>query len=83
MWYVEIYKNPDYYSGYYLCQINGNLKMISDAPAERNNSSVAAHLGSGANWTIPEHVHQLLEKHNIPLKSHSIIMATQHCILLV
>jgi hypothetical protein len=63
--YVEkIFKNPEYYSGYYLRQIEGNLMMMGDAPAEQNHSSVAAHLGNGANWTISEHVRQLIERQN-------------------
>jgi hypothetical protein len=68
--YVEkIYKNPEYYSGYYLHQIEGNLKMMGSTPAEQNHSSVAAHLGNGANWTISEHVRQLIERQNTLEKS--------------
>jgi len=68
--YVEmIYNNPDYYSGYYLKLLNGNLRMMGDAPAEQNHSSIAAHLGNGANWTISEHVRQLIERQNTLEKS--------------
>jgi hypothetical protein len=36
--YIElIYNNPDYYSGYYLKRLVGNLKMMGDAPAEQNH----------------------------------------------
>jgi hypothetical protein len=63
--YVEmIYKNPEYYSGHTLRQIDGNLLMMGDAPAEQNHSSVAAHLGQGANWLVSEHVRQLIERQN-------------------
>ena len=68
--YVEkIYKNPEYYSGYYLHKIVGNLRMMGSTPAEQNHSSVAAHLGNGANWTISEHVRQLIERQNTLEKS--------------
>jgi hypothetical protein len=68
--YVEkIYENPQYYSGHFLRTIPGNLKMMGSAPAEQNHSSVAAHLGKGANWTIPEHVRQLIERQNTLEKS--------------
>jgi hypothetical protein len=60
----KIFKNPEYYSGYYLRQLEGNLMMMGDAPAEQNHSSVAAHLGNGSNWTISEHVRQLIERQN-------------------
>ena len=43
--------------------------MMGDAPAEQNHASVAAHLGQGANWTISEHVHQLIERQNTLEKS--------------
>jgi hypothetical protein len=38
--------------------------MMGDAPAEQNHASVAAHLGDGASWSIPEHVQQLIERQN-------------------
>jgi hypothetical protein len=39
--YVEkIFKNPEYYSGYYLCQIDGNLMMMGDAPIKQNPESL-------------------------------------------
>jgi hypothetical protein len=61
--YVEkIFRNPKYYSGYYVRRIPGNLKMMGDAPAEQNHASVVAHLGKGASWSIPEHVRQLIER---------------------
>jgi hypothetical protein len=45
--------------------IEGNLKMMCSVPAEQNHSSVAAHLGKGANWSILGHVQQLIERQNI------------------
>jgi hypothetical protein len=68
--YVEkIYQYPESYSGHYLRQIDGNLMMMGSTPAEQNHSSVAAHLGDGANWTISEHVRQLIERQNTLEKS--------------
>ena len=65
----KIFNNHQCFGGYFLRQIPGNLRMMGDAPAEQNHASVAAHLGQGANWTISEHVRQLIERQNTLEKS--------------
>jgi hypothetical protein len=60
--YIEkIFNNPQYYVGYYLHQIDGNLQMMGSAPAEQNHSSICQHIGNDTNWTVSENICQLIE----------------------
>jgi hypothetical protein len=56
----KIYGNPSHFAGWYLRTIEGNLLLNGSVPAEQNYSSVAAHLGAGASWSIVEQVTKLL-----------------------
>jgi hypothetical protein len=68
--YIEkIFNNPQYYAGYYLKEIDGNLQMMGSAPAEQNHSSICSHLGNGANWTVSENIRQLIERQQTLEKS--------------
>jgi hypothetical protein len=58
----RIYKNPSYFAGWYLKKIVGNLFLHGSVPAEQNHSSVAAHLGRGASWSVVEQVSRLLSR---------------------
>jgi hypothetical protein len=59
--YLErIYTNPSYFAGWFLKKIEGNLLLHGSVPAEPNQSSVAAHLGAGASWSVAEQVEKLL-----------------------
>jgi hypothetical protein len=70
--YIEkIFNNPQYYAGYHLRQMNGNLKMMGSAPAEQNHSSISMHLGHGANWSVAENIRQLIERQQTLEKSFS------------
>ena len=61
----DIYKNPKYYSGYYIKNIVGNLSLLGSVPAEQNHSSIVAFLGKGAMWDIWEHLKNLCERHQV------------------
>jgi hypothetical protein len=52
----QIYSNPSHYAGWFLRKIEGNLLLNGSVPAEQNHSSVAAHLGAGASWSVVEQV---------------------------
>ena len=65
----KIFNNPQYYAGYYLQQVEGNLQMMGLAPAEQNHSSICSHLGNGANWTVSENIRQLIERQQTLEKS--------------
>jgi hypothetical protein len=56
----KIYGNPSHFSRWYLRTIEGNLLLNSSVPAEQNHSSMAAHLGAGASWSVVEQVTKLL-----------------------
>ena len=56
------YHQPERYAGYYLRDMEENLGLHGDAPAEQNHSSVIAHLGEGASWQIVEQVSKLLRR---------------------
>jgi hypothetical protein len=56
----QIYNNPSHFAGWFLKKIEGNLLLHGSVPAEQNHSSVAAHLGAGASWSIAEQVEKLL-----------------------
>ena len=56
-----IYSNPEYYAGYYLKQIPGNMLLMGDVPSEQNHSSVDANLGKGATWDVAEHISLLFQ----------------------
>jgi hypothetical protein len=56
----DIYLDPSYYAGWFLKKKEGNLLLNVLVPAEQNHSSVAAHLGAGASWSIVEQVSKLL-----------------------
>ena len=58
----RIYNNPSLFAGWYLRRIEGNLFLNGSAPAEQNHSSVTAHLGAGASWSVVEHVSKLLDR---------------------
>jgi hypothetical protein len=57
-----IYKKPSHFAGWFLRNIEGNLFVNGSVPAEQNHSSVAAHLGAGASWSVVEHVVKLHER---------------------
>jgi hypothetical protein len=56
-----IYKNSSYFSSWFLKKIKGNLFLHGSVPAEQNQFSVAAHLGSGASWSVAEHGSKFLD----------------------
>ena len=58
----NIYNKPEYYSGHTLSAIEGNLGLKGSAPAEQNHSSIVAHLGDGASWSIAKQVSELIER---------------------
>jgi hypothetical protein len=58
----DIHDNPKYYSAWYLSSVEGNLKMNGSVPAEQNHSSIIAHLGNGASWSITEHTNNLIRR---------------------
>jgi hypothetical protein len=58
----EIYLNPSHYAGWFLKKIEGNLFLNGSVPAEQNHSSVSAHLGAGASWSVVEQVSKLLTR---------------------
>ena len=58
----SIHENPKYYAAWYLRTIPGNLMLNGAVPAEQNHSSVAAHLGKGANWGVTEHLSHMLQR---------------------
>ena len=58
----RIYNNPSLFAGWYLRTIEGNLFLNGSAPAEQNHSSVTAHLGAGASWSVAQHVERLLAR---------------------
>jgi hypothetical protein len=54
------YNNPSLFAGWYLGTIEGNLFLNGSAPAEQNHSSMMAHLGAVASWSVVEQVPRLL-----------------------
>ena len=58
----EIYNDPSHFAGWFLRNIEGNLFLNGSVPAEQNHSSVAAHLGAGASWSVVEQVSKLLSR---------------------
>jgi hypothetical protein len=58
----QIYNNPSHFAGWFLKKIEGNLLLHGSVPAEQNHSSVAAHLGAGASWSVVEQVSKLLSR---------------------
>jgi hypothetical protein len=62
----DIYNNHTHFAGWYLRKIEGNLHLNGSVPAEQNHASVAAHLGSGASWSVVEHV-VMLHKRQVHL----------------
>jgi hypothetical protein len=58
----QIYNNPSHFAGWFLKKIEGNLLLHGSVPAEQNHSSVAAHLGAGASWSVAEQVEKLLKR---------------------
>ena len=59
---IDIHNNPSYYAGWWLSEIEGNLKLRGSVPAEQNHSSITAWFGKGANWQIAEQVKQLISR---------------------
>jgi hypothetical protein len=62
-----IYKDPDYYAGWWLRNQEGNLELRGSVPAEQNHASIRAHLGRGAigrgaMWSVPEHARRLMDR---------------------
>jgi hypothetical protein len=49
---VKIHDMPEYYSGYYLREIEGGLGRNGSAQAEENHTSVVAYIGEGGVWCI-------------------------------
>jgi hypothetical protein len=61
--YLEsIYENYQYYAGYFLSGIQGNLGLLGSVPAEQNHASIVAHLGDGASWDIATQIQQLMNR---------------------
>jgi hypothetical protein len=58
----QIYNNPSHFAGWFLRNVEGNLLLNGSVPAEQNHSSVAAHLGAGASWSVVEQVERLLTR---------------------
>ena len=58
----EIYSNPEYYAGYRLRQIVGNLGMQGSVSSEQNHSSVVSYLGKGTTLSINWQVQALVER---------------------
>jgi hypothetical protein len=56
----KIYGNPSHFAGWYLKTIEGSLLINGSVHAEQNHSSMAAHLGAGASWSIVEKVTKFL-----------------------
>jgi hypothetical protein len=48
------------FAGWFLKKIEGNLLLHGSVPVQQNHSSVAAHLGAGASWSVAEQVEKLL-----------------------
>ena len=67
----DIYSKPEYFAGYYLKQIPGNMLLMGDVPAEQNHSSIDGHLGKGATWDVAEHISQLLSRQKLHSKQKS------------
>ena len=59
----SIHELPSYYAGYFLEQSGGSIGMNGSSSAEQNHSSVSAHLGDGATWSIVEQIDQLIKRH--------------------
>jgi hypothetical protein len=58
----QIYNNPSHFADWFLKKIQDNLLLHGSVPAEQNHSSIAAHLGAGASWSIAEQVSKLLSQ---------------------
>jgi hypothetical protein len=56
----QIYNKPSHFAGWLLKEMEGNLLLHGSVPAEQKHSSVAAHLGAGASWSVAEQVKKLL-----------------------
>ena len=48
----NIHRNPNKYSGHILRRLPGNLKRVGSTSAEQNHSSIIAHLGNSASWSL-------------------------------
>jgi hypothetical protein len=57
-----IYNNSSFFAPWFLKTIEGNLLLHGYVPAKQNHSNVAAHLGSGASWSVVEQVSKLLDR---------------------
>ena len=57
----KIHGSPEYYSGYYLREMEGGLGRNGSAPAKENHSSVVAYIGEGGLWCIAEQIKYLLD----------------------
>ena len=58
----QIYSNPDYYAGFRLHQIVGNLGMQGSVSSEQNHSSVVSYLGKGKTISITLQIQSLVER---------------------
>jgi hypothetical protein len=58
----SIYENYQYYAGYFLSNVLGNLGLLGSVPAEQNHASIVAHLGEGASWEIAQQITQLMNR---------------------
>jgi hypothetical protein len=58
----KIHKNPTHFVGWFLKTTECTIFLHGSVPADQNHSSVAAHLGSGASWSVVEQVSKLLDR---------------------
>jgi hypothetical protein len=60
--YIEdVYGRPENFAGYTLRAIMGNLGKKGSTSAEQNHSSIVAHLGRGASWSLQEQIVRLID----------------------
>ena len=75
---IKIGNNPEYYAGYYLREIEGNMNCLGDAPAEQNHASICFHLGKGASWSLAEQIVQLFKRQQFDVKKKTELSNTEY-----
>jgi hypothetical protein len=58
----SIYHDHEYYGGFFLAFVEGNLGLLGSVPAEQNHASIVAHLGDGASWDIANQIQHLMNR---------------------
>ena len=76
---IAIGHNPEYYAGYYLKGIEGNMGYLGSTHAEQNHASVKSHLGEGASWSIAEQMTHLFKRQQFLVSKEKEEMNT-HCV---